>query len=75
MPFMDFQENMEVQEQLIFYVIQEVLRLRKQELEILERNIDALERIQLPFPRKTHAEVVKELQAMGSDIEDGADLG
>lgn len=64
MPFMGYKENMEMQENLVYFIIQEVLKLRRTELEILERNIEALEKIQLPFPRKTHAEIVKELQAM-----------
>lgn len=73
--FADFHDNMVVQEQLIYYIIQQVLTLRRKELVILERDITKLEAIKLPFPRKTHAEIIKELQSLGSDIKDGEDLG
>ncbi len=75
MPFMDYKDNMEVQEQLVFFILQEVLRINRADLETIGRDITKLEKIELPFPRKTHAEIVTELQAMGSDIEAGHDLG
>lgn len=73
--FCDNNQNMEIQEKLIFFIIQEVLKRNKKEFEILERDSSKLEKIQLPFARKKHAEIVKELQEMGSDIKDGEDLG
>ncbi len=72
--FCDNEKNMEIQEDLIYFVIQEVLKRNKQELEILERNVENLEKIEKPFLRKRHAEVIKELQEMWSDIKDGEDL-
>jgi len=66
--FADFHDNMAIQEQLIYYIIQQVLTLRRIELDILERDVSKLEKITLPFPRKTHAEVIAELQSLGSDI-------
>lgn len=50
-------------------------RKNKSELELLERDISKLEAIKGPFPRKTHTEVVRELQEMGSDIQEEQDLG
>lgn len=73
--FCSHDQNMDIQEGLVKHVIQKVLDENQQELEILERDISALEKCLQPFLRKTHTEVVKELQGMGSDIEDGADLG
>ena len=75
MAFADHEKNMEIQEGLIYHIVQKVLEKNRPELEILERDIAALEKIQLPFVRKTNAEVVKELQAMGSDIQENDDLG
>ena len=75
MAFVDHDGNLKIQEELIYHVIQNVLKKNKQELEILERDVSKLERIQLPFPRKTHTEVVAELKKMGSDIGDKDDLG
>ncbi len=74
--FCDNTHNMEIQESLIKFIIGEVIRIRTPELEMIERNIDNLKKsFAQPFLKKTHAEVVKELQAMWSDIKDGDDLG
>ena len=55
---------MKYQEDLIYYIVQRVLKNKRKELEIIGRDISKLEKIQKPFIRKTHAEVVKELQEM-----------
>lgn len=73
--FVEHEENMEIQENMVFHVIQKVLKENAQELAILERDITPLQKIQKPFLRKTHAEVVAELRAMGSDIKEDDDLG
>lgn len=73
--FCDNEQNMKIQEELIYFIIQEVLKRNRADLEILGRDISKLENISLPFPRKKHADVVAELQTMGSDIQDGEDLG
>lgn len=75
MAYCDHEMNMKIQEGLIYHIVKKVLEKNRPELEILERNVEVLEKIQLPFIRKTHAEVVKELQAMGSDIQEKDDLG
>jgi len=73
--FADYQDNMNTQEALVRAILTKVLTENRSELVILERNIEALEKANQPFIRKTHAEVVKELQAMGSDIKEMDDLG
>ncbi len=73
--FVEHDENMQIQEALICHIVQAVLAKNMQELAILERNIEPLQKVKAPFIRKTHAEAVKELQAMGSDIKTGDDLG
>ncbi|MCF7906401.1 asparagine--tRNA ligase [Patescibacteria group bacterium] len=75
MAFHDYKDNMKVQEELICYILEQVLKENKNELLILERNIETLEKIKAPFIYKTHKEVVEELQEMGSDIKQGEDLG
>lgn len=74
-PFVEHDENMQIQEGLICHIVKSVLEKNPSELKILERNIEPLQKIQAPFIRKTHAEVVKELREMGSDIGDMDDLG
>ncbi len=73
--FVEHEDNLKIQEQLISYVAQKVLSENLVELQILERDIEPLKKIKPPFIRITHAEAVKKLQALGSDIKAGDDLG
>ncbi len=75
MAFCDHECNMQIQEKLIIYIINKILKNKKAELEILERDIKKLEKIKAPFIRMTHSEVVKKLQALGSKITEKDDLG
>jgi asparaginyl-tRNA synthetase len=75
MAFCDHNQSMEIQENLISYIVQDVLRNCQKELEILERDISKLEKIKAPFQRMTHAEAVKFLQSKGSKITLEDDLG
>ena len=48
--FMDWEENMDVQEGMIRHVLTRVLERRRPELEILERDVTRLEKANAPFP-------------------------
>jgi asparaginyl-tRNA synthetase len=73
--FVEHEENMKIQENLVTHIVKRVLEKNLKELKVLERDIEPLKKIVPPFIRKTHAEVVKELQDMGSDIKELDDLG
>ncbi|MFA6917821.1 MAG: asparagine--tRNA ligase [Candidatus Gracilibacteria bacterium] len=73
--FVEHDENLLIQEGLIVHIVKKVLENNTAELAILERDIEPLKKIVPPFIRKTHAEVVKELREMGSDIQGNHDLG
>lgn len=73
--FAEHEDNIKTQEELVCHIVKKVLEDNLTELAILERNIEPLKKIQAPFIRKTHEEVVKELREMGSDIEPNHDLG
>ena len=73
--FVEHDENLKIQEDLVTYIVKKVLEQNQKELEMLERDIGPLKKIEPPFIRKTHAEAVKELQEMGSDIQPDHDLG
>ena len=75
MAFHDHQMNLEVQENLISYIATKVLEKNLKELEILERDPEALRKITAPFNRLTYHEAIKKLQELGSDIKEGEDLG
>ncbi len=75
MAFVDSDGNMAVQEALICYLVERALERRREELKELERDFAPLERIAGPFPRLTYSDAIARLQAEGSDIQWGADLG
>jgi len=75
MAWCDHECNMKIQENLISYIVAEVIKNKKNELDILERDISKLEKIKAPFGRITHSEAVKKLQALGSKITEQDDLG
>ncbi|MBI2476669.1 asparagine--tRNA ligase [Candidatus Uhrbacteria bacterium] len=75
MAFCDWEGNMQMQEDLVVFIVARVLEERKAELALLERDVAALEKVQGPFPRIEHKQAIKTLRALGSDIRDDDDLG
>ena len=73
--FVQHEENLKIQEELISYMVKRVLDENQLELEILERDIEPLQKVKPPFYRLTHAEAVKKLRELGSDIGEKDDLG
>lgn len=75
MAYCDLDGDMRIAEEFVYYIVQRVLERRREELKVLERDIDKLEKISLPFPRLSYDEALVQLRALGSDIEWGTDLG
>lgn len=77
--YVELDECMEIEEQLVSYVVQTTLRDRRTELEILERDLSILENIKPPFPRVSYDEAVEIVNDLGKDqdvsIEWGEDFG
>ena len=73
--FVDHAGNLEIQEQLVSFIVERVLERCQQELKILERNVEPLKNVKAPFIRMTHAEAIKKLKELGSDIGEMDDLG
>ncbi len=73
--FVEHEENMKIQESLVIYVVEKILESQKEELAILERDIEPLKKIKAPFYKMTHKEAVKKLRELGSGIKDNDDLG
>src|SRR5918998_5461673 len=71
----DSNDNMRLQEEFVSYLVQRVLERRSAELKELERDTAKLEKIQPPFPRITYTDAVARLNALGSDMTWGSDLG
>jgi asparaginyl-tRNA synthetase len=75
MAFYDLDDNMELGEQFVEYVVQNTVQKRAAELKILERDLSQLERIRAPFPRISYDEAVKILEKRGVAIPWGEDFG
>ncbi|HJR16578.1 MAG TPA: asparagine--tRNA ligase [Gemmatimonadales bacterium] len=73
--FNDSDANMRLQEEFVSYVVSRALDRRQEELKELERDILPLERVAAPFPRVSYTDAVARLNALGSDITWGNDLG
>jgi len=73
--FVEHDENLAIQEELVSFIVARVLERCQPELKILERNQEPLKKIVPPFVRMTHAEAIAKLRALGSDINDMDDLG
>lgn len=73
--FVDHEENLNIQESLVCFIVERVLKNCQPELKILERDQEPLKKVQAPFIRMTHAEAIKWLREHGSDIGDMDDLG
>lgn len=73
--FVEHDENLKIQEELVTFIVQRVLAENRRELAILERDVSKLECVKAPFYRMTHVEAVRKLREMGSDIKEDDDLG
>ena len=75
MAFVEHKKNMKIQEDLIRFVIRYVLEKNMNELEILERDIAQLKKADASFKIITYKEMIEILQAKGSKIKYGDDMG
>jgi len=73
--FVEHDENMDIQEELIRYVIRTVIERNSKELEILERDVEKLKKADAPFKRMTHREVIDMLKSKGVEIDYLDDFG
>jgi asparaginyl-tRNA synthetase len=71
MAFADHEENLRVQEQFLSAVVQRVLERRAEDLEVLERDTAALERVTPPFPRITYDEALEILKERQDELTEG----
>ena len=75
MAYVNLDENMTWAENLVGYIVEQVLANCEVELSILERDIDKLNAVVPPFPRMTYDEAVNLLKDNGSDFKYGSDFG
>lgn len=76
MAFYDHRMNMQLQEELVKYLLKRLLEQRAAELETLERNTASLQKVlSEPFARITYAEALELLTEQGLPLEWGNDFG
>ena len=73
--FADSEDNMNLQEDFISYLVARALDRCGAELTELERDRAPLERVVGPFPRISYTDAVARLASQGADITWGKDLG
>ncbi|MDR0646544.1 MAG: asparagine--tRNA ligase [Elusimicrobiota bacterium] len=73
--FNDIDDNMDLAEDFICYIIEQVLKNRRAELEVLERDISKLENIKKPFPRISYTQAIEILNKKGNPTKWGGDIG
>ena len=56
--FCQLEELMEIEEQMVSYIVQTALRVRANELKVLERDVSRLQNVTPPFPRLSYDEAV-----------------
>jgi asparaginyl-tRNA synthetase len=70
MAFFDLDDLMDFEEQFISYIVQTTLKKRRAELELLERDTTALEKMVPPFPRISYDEAIERLHAIREATDD-----
>jgi len=69
-PWISLEDLIQFQEDLVSYIIQNILRKNKNEFEFLKRNISELEKISPPFDRITYEKAIDILRKEGLRIVD-----
>lgn len=73
--FNDLNDNMELIEQFLEYIVQRVIKNKAEELKVLERDTTKLAKIKGSLPRISYTEAVEILHKAGREFEWGGDLG
>lgn len=75
MAFYDLDDDMDLAEDFVEYVVQTVLKKKAAELKILERDTSKLEKVKKPFPRITYGEAIEILKKNNMPAKWGDDFG
>jgi asparaginyl-tRNA synthetase len=73
--FADLNDNMDLAEDFLEYIVSSVLKTNQEELKVLERNTKFLENVKKPLPRISYNEAVEILHKHGVDFQWGNDFG
>jgi asparaginyl-tRNA synthetase len=70
MAYFDLDDLMDFEEQFISYIVQTTLAKRPAELDLLERDLTALQKVTPPFPRISYDEAIERLHALRDASDD-----
>lgn len=73
--FADLNDDMDLAEEFLEYIVQTILKDKQEELKVLERDISKLANVKRPLPRISYDEAVEILKKNGIDFQWGNDLG
>lgn len=73
--FADLNDDMDLAEEFLEYIVQTILIEKQEELKVLERDTTKLQNVKRPFPRVHYDEAVEILHKNGVNFEWGNDLG
>ena len=73
--FFDLNDDMDLAESFLEYIVQTVLKEMKSELDILERDTSKLENVKKPLPRISYDEAIEILKKNNVELEWGKDIG
>jgi asparaginyl-tRNA synthetase len=75
MAYCDLDCDIELQEDMVIYVVKHCLNKCQEQFKALERDTEPLEKIEKPFVRMPYDDAIKLLQDKGSSVKWGDDLG
>ena len=75
MAFCDLNQNMDLIEEFVVFIIQYVLKNAGTELKILSRDISCLEKIKTPFPKLYYEEACEKIIKKNPQFKKGSDFG
>jgi len=73
--FADLNDDMDLAEEFLEYVVQTVLKEKEEELKVLERDTSKLQNVKRPLPRISYDEAVEILKKAEVNFEYGNDFG
>jgi asparaginyl-tRNA synthetase len=73
--YLELDGIMDLEEDMVVYIVERVLEKRRPELIVLERDLAKLEAIKKPFPRITYQEAAERIRKQDKEFKAGDDFG